>query len=404
MALAMILLGGCPSTSSGDGSTSDGSTGSTTQANAVTTSSSTATTQADPGESSSTGTTTGSSTSAASSGDGSSSTTSDETLEPGRDVTIVAFEDAHAFWLGWEDGQNARELDVDVEFPPADVGYGDIALYLDLACPNDACDWWDRFGTLGIVEGAGTENERVIEIARFITPYRVGGSWGIDVSALRPLLTDARTLRLHIDTWVGPGHANGDGWLVSARFEMFGGVPSPRPVEVVPVWTRDDVEIGCPDCDVTTSVPAMTLSLPAELARVELMSFITGHGQGNANNCAEFCQLEHGFLAGDTPIQRTVWRDDCDQNTIQGQQGTWTLPRAGWCPGDDVEAWVADITPPRGQRELDISYGLSDYENSCHPEAPVCEGCALGTGCEFDGGNHTAPNIKLSALAIIYAD
>lgn len=402
MSFAVVAALGCSTAAPEAGSSTGDQTGSTTQPAAETTSTSSSTTE-EPGQSTSSSTGS-SSTGSTSSGEASSSSTTGSTLEPGPDVTVVAFEDDHVFWLGWDEGQNARELDVDVDFPASDLGYGNIAMYLDLACPNDTCDWWDRFGTLGIVENAGAEDERVIEIARFITPYRVGGSWGIDVSALRPLLTGTRTLRVHIDTWVGPGHANGDGWLVSARFEMFGGTPSPRPVEVIPVWTRADLEIGCPDCDPATSTPATTVALPADYARVELMSFITGHGQGNANNCAEFCQLEHGFLAGDVAVQQTIWRDDCDQNPLQGQQGTWTLPRAGWCPGDDVAPWVADITPRGSAREVRIEYGLANYENTCHPEAPVCQGCALGTGCEFDGANHTAPNIKLSALTIIYAD
>lgn len=325
-------------------------------------------------------------------------------LEPGPDVVLTAFDQAHVFFLGWEEGQNARTLDAPIEFPAEDLGYENIALYVTLACPDGGCDWWDRFGNLSVVHGLGTDEERELEIGRFITPYRVGGGWGLDVSHLRPLLTGAQTLRLHIDTWVGPGHAQGDGWLVDVRFEFFGGVPSPRPVEVIEVWPRLDFEIGCPTCDLGELMPPQTLSLPEGTQRVELVTTITGHGQGNLDNCAEFCQLEHGFLVDGQAHQRTIWRDDCDQNPISGQQGTWTLPRAGWCPGDDVTPWVQDVTPTTATRTLEVAYDLSGYTNTCHPDSMVCEGCALGTGCEFDGGNHTAPQIKMSTLAVVYAD
>ena len=105
----------------------------------------------------------------------------------------------------------------------------------------------------------------------------------------------------------------------------------------------------------------------------------------------------------DAPVQRTVWRDDCDQNPVRGQQGTWTLPRAGWCPGDMVQPWIEDITAlatPGSSSE--VRYAVADYENSCRPDAPVCTGCALGTGCDYDGGNHTPPEVQVSAAAVIY--
>ena len=339
-------------------------------------------------------------------GDGSSSDdgTKPPELEPGPDVVITAFDQAHVYFSGWEEGQNFRSIDTDVEFPSADLGYENIGLYITLRCPDGGCDFWDRFATLGIVENAGTDDERVIEVARFITPYRVEGGWGIDVSRLRPLLTGPQTLRVHIDTWVGPGHAQGAGWLVDARFEFFGGVPSPRPVEVIPVWTRNDFEIGCPSCDVAKALPPQMIEIREDATRVDLVTVITGHGQGNLNNCAEFCQLEHTLSAGGDTHAQTIWRDDCDQNPISGQQGTWTLSRAGWCPGDDVDPWVQDITPAKGTTSIDVSYALDGYSNTCHPESPVCEGCALGTGCDFDGGNHTAPQIKLSSLAVVYVD
>ncbi|MCH9687492.1 MAG: hypothetical protein K0V04_39020 [Deltaproteobacteria bacterium] len=331
------------------------------------------------------------------------STTGAAPVEPGPDASVVAFEDAHVFFLGWDEGQNARSLDVTLDFPEAGLGYTSATLELALGCPEGACDWWDRAGYIGVVEDAGTETERVIEVARFITPYRVEGAWSLDVSPLRPLLSGSRTIRVHIDTWVGPGHANGNGWLVDARFDFVGGVPNPMPVEVIPLWPYSEATIGDPASPVGTQLAPADVELPTGAARVELYSLITGHGQGNLDNCAEFCQLAHGYLVGDAAVQRTVWRDDCADNPVDNQQGTWTLARAGWCPGADVLPWVADVTDaltPDGS--LSVAYDLSSYENTCRPDAPVCMGCALGTGCEYDSGNHTPPVIKMSASLVVY--
>jgi Peptide-N-glycosidase F, C terminal/Peptide-N-glycosidase F, N terminal len=335
--------------------------------------------------------------------DGSSSgntTDGSPMIEPGPDVSVTAFEGAHVFFL---DGQNQRQIDVELELPAAGLGYESATLELALRCPDGACDWWDRAAYIGVVEGAGTETERVIEVVRFMTPYRVEGAWSIDVSGLRPLLSGTRTLRVFIDTWVGPGHANGNGWLVDARFDFVGGVPAELPVEVIPLWAYSEATVGDPALPVDGQLEPVTVGIPAGASRVELRSIITGHGQGNADNCAEFCQLAHGFLVGTTAVQQTVWRDDCADNPINNQQGTWMYARAGWCPGADVIAWVEDVTAGVVPGEdVEVIYDLSSYENTCRPDAPMCMGCALGTGCEYDGGSHTPPVVKMSAVLVVY--
>ncbi len=327
------------------------------------------------------------------------------TFVPGEDALVPLVEGAHVFWLGWDEGQNFRELDFEVELPEPGFTYTSVELTLRLSCPNDLCDWWDRKGSIGIVDDPSAEEPVVWEVARFVTPYRVGGTWTIDVTGLQPLLTGSKTLRVYIDTWVGPGHSNGDGWLVDAQLEYVGGVPDMVPVAVQPLWPRRELTIGDPLNPLSAQLDAAALEVPPGADRVELWSVITGHGQGNLDNCAEFCQLAHGFLVDEQPVQRTIWRDDCDQNPVQGQQGTWTLPRAGWCPGDVVQPWVQDITAQASAGStVEVQYDTEPYENTCRPDAPVCMGCALGTGCDYDGGNHTAPTVFVSSAAVFYEE
>ncbi|MEO7327183.1 MAG: hypothetical protein ABI193_01305 [Minicystis sp.] len=45
---------------------------------------------------------------------------------------------------------------------------------------------------------------------------------------------------------------------------------------------------------------------------------------------------------------------------------------------------------------------MASYENTCRPDAAVCKGCTLGTGCPYDDGNHTEPNYQISTLLIAY--
>ena len=329
--------------------------------------------------------------------------TGDAPFEPmiGEDTSITAFDQAHVYF----GAENMRQIDVALSFPPAELAYESVTLEITLGCPNGLCDWWDRKGWIAVVQDPGSEQEAILEVARFMTPYRVGAQHVIDVSELRPLLAGDVTLRVFIDTWVGPGHANGDGWLVSARFDFVGGAPTRMPIAVLPVWNLRTVEYGNPNLPIADSVPETAIEIPAEADAVSLRSIITGHGQGNLENCAEFCPRNHGFLLAGQPFVREIWRDNCAQTPVQGQQGTWQYPRAGWCPGAEVLPWIEDVSAAVTPGEsVPVVYDVQAYENSCRPDAPVCTGCALGTSCEYDGGNHTPPIYDLSAMLIAYRD
>jgi len=316
---------------------------------------------------------------------------------PGEDEVVTVFDKEHVYF----GDENRRTVDVAVSFPEEGLTYESIVLGLALSCPNELCDHWDRYGTLGIVRNPGADDEQFLEVARFITPYRVGGVWNYDVTDLRPLLTGDVTFRVHIDTWVGPGHQQGEGWLVDVLAQFDGGVPAREVLDVAPVWYQN-FGAGNPDNPPSGQVEPQEVATPAEATGFALRSLITGHGFGNTNNCAEFCPLEHGYSVNNQGHQKTVWRDDCMETGVPGQQGTWTYPRAGWCPGADVRVWEidvsADITPGE---PANIAYALSDYENTCLPEAEPCMGCTAGASCN-DG--HGQPYYYMSALLVSYRD
>ena len=321
-------------------------------------------------------------------------------LVAGADATVVPFDKTHVFFTGDE---NKRIVDAPASFP-AEGAYSQIILHFALDCPTGGCDAWDRFATLGIVTAKGEtqEQDTVIEVARFITPYKVKGAWDLDVTELRPLLSGDVTMRAFIDTWVGPGSPYGAGWLVTASFEMKGGIPAKVPVAAIPVWDRRYVAYGDPAKPLTESVPTQEVALPPG-SSFALRTFITGHGQGNLGNCAEFCKRDHTLVVGSALHTLNVWRDDCPETGVPGQQGTWKYARAGWCPGADVRPWTMDVTADlAGLDAVNIGYGVEDYENTCRPDAPECKGCSLGGGCDYDGGTHTEPNYQVSSLLIAY--
>ena len=135
-----------------------------------------------------------------------------------------------------------------------------------------------------------------------------------------------------------------------------------------------------------------------------MRAIITGHGQGNYQDCAEFCQNKHGNKVGTRRHERTIWRGDCASNPVQPQYGTWQYPRAGWCPGADVKPWVMDVTGEiQAGGEQTIVYDVEKYENTCRPDAPVCKGCIRNWGnCDYNYDGHTAPSYYMSAALLVY--
>jgi hypothetical protein len=292
-----------------------------------------------------------------------------------------------------------RTQEIGAELP--DGLFSSVILHLSLECPTK-CDAWDRVASLGVVEPTPFDGgvEPYTEVARFVTPFGIKGSWDVDVTELQPLLRGARTFRGFIDTWVQQGSPYGNGWLLTATLDYKGGVPDAEPVAVLPLAWKD-FPIGDPGQPVAQSVPAASVELPVGATRASVRVLVTGHGQGNQDDCGEFCALGHHLSRDGVEVaMQTLWRDDCATNPVSPQHGTWQLDRAGWCPGSTVAPWRIDLgaTPA----SFTLAYSVDAYVNGCSPGACMQSVCSLGTGCAFDGGNHTQPYYAFSALVIAY--
>jgi hypothetical protein len=317
----------------------------------------------------------------------------------------------------------ARRQTANAQFPAGGT-YSKINLRLKLDCPTGGCDHWDRFGSFGVVSSGA-----VVEIARFITPFGVAApAWDYDVTDLAPLLRGNLTVQGFVDTWSPQGNpaANGAGWSLTATFTFTGGVPAKNPIAVALVWSwpanmdpPNSAQYGDPADPVTMHLPPQTISLPPGASSFALRTFITGHGQGNSNNCAEFCQAKHTITVGTSSFTHTPWRTCCTpdpacerQNNptpasgvTSGQYGSYQYPRSGWCPGAAVDAWTQDVTQAVGTgASSQVAYGVDSYVNACRMDAPTCDTsqCTLGTGCMYDGANHTEPFFYISSLIIAY--
>ena len=289
-----------------------------------------------------------------------------------------------------------------VTLPPAAL-YKSITLHVAITCPPGGCDPYDRIASIRLLDGADPMTAKRLEIGRFITPFGIRGAWDIDVTDLLPVLTGARSFESYLETY-------SNGWVVTATLIYVGGVPSPEPVSVTALpWNR--LPIGDPTKKVDDSLPPFVSRPGADATTTRLRVLVSGHGQGNSDNCAEFCDLLHTVVVDGKAVEiRSIWRDDCADNPVKNQPGTWQASREGWCPGDAVKPWVVDLGPRAAP--FTVSYGVpgyddgqmgvSPYENTCSPASCVPSTCAFGNPCAYDGGAHTEPNFFISALLIGY--
>ncbi len=270
-------------------------------------------------------------------------------------IEITAFDRADHYF----NPENLRNILTEIEFPEGN--WSQIGMWIDLECPeSQRCDHWDRSASIQL-QTSTSEPQSLsdqIELTRYITPYRKAMCQFIDVTELSAHLTGPQILTSWIDTWVGPGHEQGEGWRITVKFFFFpGNAPAP---EVLNVWGRRSITVGQvePELSVTAQTEPVNFMLPDSFSRVIAHLITTGHSFGNTDNCAEFCEMRQDLIINDTVYSTNPWRPDCDQNPVTAQLGTWTYPRNGWCPGavavgDRIDI-TRDVSPGINRLDFDI--------------------------------------------------
>ncbi len=311
--------------------------------------------------------------------------------------------------------EDRRQLDFEVVFPEHSC-WQKIFMKMHLECPaNGRCDHWDRTASLALLEDPDDPGSPLLELMRYITPYRVGMCTLMDVTDFATRLRGRQTLRSFIDTWVGPGSAYGEGWRVTVQFYFVAGIPVLPPPEIINVVPRKWVDLGDPHNPVSDQLGEMDLQFPSPPRLIRTRILATGHGQGNAMHCGEFCRISPVVRVDGTAHRLDNWRYDCGANPVDNQLGTWTYGRQGWCPGAVVIPQVRDITGDfSSSSPAVISWdmllpGGQEYENTCRPGAgeiidgqETCEDCIYGDSlCDYNGSSHTPPVELFSAQIFV---
>ncbi len=170
------------------------------------------------------------------------------------------------------------------------------------------------------------------EIGRYITPYGIGldlgegWTWVFDVTDYMPLLRGNK--RLVAGNWQE---------LLDLKFLFIEGTPDRDVLSIRNLQTGSFAYAN--SIDANAALTPDTIQFMAETEHAKLKIRNSGHGFGGNLNCSEFCPRNNQIrINGVTEFMQNLWRDDCGENPLYPQGGTWVYDRANWCPGAEVNA------------------------------------------------------------------
>lgn len=191
------------------------------------------------------------------------------------------------------------------------------------------------------------------ELLSFVTPYGIGldfgdagKTWEFDVTDFGPILKGSKRLRMD----------RGGEWQedIDIKFVFIEGTPTRNVIEISQVWPINSV--GFQNLINNSAFEPRTFKSNSGVDKLKLRVAITGHGQQG-----EFIPRNHfvNLDGGTSEFSWQVW-NECSDNPVYPQGGTWIYDRAGWCPGAPtiVNEWditdVVDAVP-----EFLMDYGIS---------------------------------------------
>ncbi len=237
--------------------------------------------------------------------------------------------------------------------------------------------------------------ERIIpyEIGRLITPYGQGfpknwtNQWTMDVTDYAFLLHDSVEFYSTYD-----GYTQGS--LYSLDFDMIEGTPVRETYRIDVVYDGYYPWGNAAD-PISNYVKPKRFWLDPDAGVITYRTFTTGHGGAGPEVAAEFTDETHSiWVDGVKKYDQHLWRDDCGANPVYPQTGTWTLSRAGWCPGDKVDPWDFDMTTmAKPGDSITVDYRFADYSPSISGA-----GYAVHTQMMYSKGPQFNTDVALMAI------
>jgi len=181
------------------------------------------------------------------------------------------------------------------------------------------------------------------ELGRVITPYNgnVAASWQytytFDVTDYAMLLRDSVDIRAHYSGYQ-------DGFTITLDFEFIEGTPARECYKIIPLYNGAH-SYGDDNNTIENFLTSKTVAVDAQMQQAMVRIIQTGHGFGGSDGCSEFCQKYHFLkINGQSRFSKMIWRDNCGENPVYPQGGTWVYNRSNWCPGAEVWPYDYDVT------------------------------------------------------------
>ena len=266
--------------------------------------------------------------------------------------------------------------------PDSTNDYRKIYLHYTMGCATGGCSDWDYTTQIfvrhrtGEVDTAFNEIIENYELARVITPYgsSLDNNWQFtttfDITDFMQILRDSVEIRCHYSGW-------SSGFSATLDFEFIEGTPARDLVKIENIYSGNYNYTSSNDFETNKLVPKkLLIEQNSTAAMVKMIS--TGHSFDNNINAAEFNPVNyHLKIDGTQTHTQYNWDDDCGENPIYPQGGTWIYNRANWCPGKRAQAFDHEITPYiNGGDSIEINIDFDSFSWSPHP----------GTSCPIQGG------------------
>ena len=315
------------------------------------------------------------------------------------DVT-TSYDDIVVSALNGEMVVNTTEFHAFGEYPfPTHVNaFNAINLHYLHNCVNGNCNTYDHQSYLRVKNYRG----EWVELCRYITPFGVECIDDLDVTDFTSVLQGLVEFEYYSEQY-----QTGDGYNPTAIFEYTKGTPEYPYVDMQELWYGNysfgDYENLCP-------IPMRTVDFNPCVEKAKLQLTTSGHnwsdtgnGAYNTGNAAEFYEATHNInINGATTYTQHLW-ENCTPNPAgcQPQNGTWTYPRAGWCPGSMTMVWDYSLDEYLPDGKADVLYEFDPtYVDQCHPNYPDC---VSGQNSCPDCNNSSNPILKVSGKLVTYS-
>jgi hypothetical protein len=267
------------------------------------------------------------------------------------DTTVVLAHDNTE--LSWYNNYDAVAT-----FPDGNLSYRKILMEFELGkyqCegynpsnagegPNQTgwcADWDYDVHVIACTPGGDT-----LELGELITPYansnfpRTPWSWRhsywFDVTDFYSILKNDVTIRIFYSGYSG-------GFTGTVKFHFVEGTRARDVVGISKLW-HGGFAYGDSTNPIDNNITPISETMPANAVSAVMRLIISGHGGDTPENCSEFCKKWYQFkINGNNIHQQDIWRDNCGNNFLYPQSGTWVYDRANWCPGDQVFPFIEKV-------------------------------------------------------------